>query len=287
MLRKPIIAALAVLTLATMACGITFNVPVDDFKAGPTLTEEISVPEPDSEVADLTLVFGAGELEISPGAQNALVEGIARYNLDDFKPEIRVNNNRVRIETGNLELNGFPKFGQDIKNEWALELGSMEMDLTINAGAYQGEYELGDLSLRSLEVADGAADVRLKFSEPNRIPMETLRYTTGASNVHLSGLANANFTSMIFRGGAGDYSLDFSGDLERDAVVTIEAGICKVVVIVPEGTAARVTFNGGLTNVTSSREWQKSGDVYTLEGDGPQLIINIDLGAGELELRTD
>jgi len=53
--------------------------------------------------------------------------------------------------------------------------------------------------------------------------METLRYVTGASNLKLSNLANANFASMIFEAG-GNYSLDFSGELRQDAVVTIEAG---------------------------------------------------------------
>ena len=45
--------------------------------------------------------------------------------------------------------------------------------------------------------------------------MSILRYETGASTVKLNGLANANFGTLIFSGGAGDYTLDFSGDLQR------------------------------------------------------------------------
>jgi hypothetical protein len=73
------------------------------------------------------------------------------------------------------------------------------MHLVINGGAYQGRIELGGLSLLSLEVNDGASDVKLEFSEPNGVVMDTLKYSTGASNVELSGLANANFKSMVFR----------------------------------------------------------------------------------------
>jgi hypothetical protein len=287
MLRKPLLFIIVALAVVTLSCGVTINIPVDEFKTGPTQTIDIDVAEPDAAVAELTLVFGAGELKISPGAAGRIVSGVAKYNLTDLKPDVTIDNERVKIETGDLEISGLPKFGDDVKNEWDLLLGSMEMDLMINSGAYQGNIELGGLSLRSLEVTDGAADVRMKFSEPNRIEMDTLRYATGASNVSLFGLANANFTAMVFRSGAGDYTLDFSGDLKRDAVVTVESGISRVVIIVPEGVSARVIFNGGLANVNASREWERSGDQYTLEGDGPDLIINVDMAAGSLELRTD
>jgi hypothetical protein len=92
---------------------------------------------------------------------------------------------------------------------------------------------------------------------------------------------------MVFRSGAGDYTLDFSGELQRDAVVTIESGISRVVVIVPEGMNAEVNFTGGLSSVDVDGDWQRSGDEYTLAGEGPRLTINIDMGAGSLELKTN
>lgn len=289
MSRKPMFFVLATLALVTMACGITINIPipVDEIAAGPTRTEEIVVREPDASVADLALVFGAGELNLEPGAEEALVSGTATFNVEDFKPKIDVDGEKVRIETGDLEIKGIPNFGNDIKNEWELALGDMPMNLTINAGAYQGDLELGGLSLKSLEIGDGAADVRVKFSEPNKVEMETMRYTTGASNVKISGLANANFSSLIFRSGAGDYTLDFSGELLQDAVAVIESGISQMAIVVSEDTNARVIFKGGLTSVSASSEWSKSGDTYVLEGDGPTLTINVDMGAGNLQLRAE
>ena len=67
----------------------------------------------------------------------------------------------------------------------------------------------------------------MKFPKLNRVEMDSLYYQTGASNVHLSDLANANFASMVFRSGAGNYTLDFSGELQRDAEVKIESGISQ------------------------------------------------------------
>jgi len=287
MLKKKIFLAIIALAMASMACGITINLPVDQITTGPTQTEEINVPAPDVDLVDLILTFGAGELILRPGAETALVSGTATYNVADFKPKIKADKQQVRLETGNLNIRGFPNFNSnDIKNKWDLMLGDQLMQLKINAGAYKGDMDLGGLALKSLEVNDGAADVRLKFSEPNKTEMETLRYISGASSVKLSGLANANFTSMIFRSGAGDYSLDFSGALQRDAAVTVESGFSQLVIIVPEGTSAKVIFKGGLTNVDMSGGWKKSGGAYVLGSGGPMITISMDMGAGNLALRT-
>lgn len=286
MLRKHLFILLAALAAATMACGITINLPFDEITTGPTRTEEISVDRPDVEVVDLALTFGAGELRLSPSNDNRLISGTVEYNADDLKPTVDVEGERVNIQTGHLEINGIPFFGEDLINVWDLEIGSGPVDLTINAGAYQGEMELGGLSIRTLFITDGAADVRLGFSEPNNEEMDSLRYMTGASKVALNGLANANFKSMVFRSGAGDYTLNFSGDLQRDGVVTIESGISQVVIIVPEGTPAQVILEAGLANVELSGDWERSGDIYELAGEGPGLVINVDMGAGNLELRT-
>ena len=288
MSRLFILFFLTMLALLTIACSIfTINLPTDEITTGPTQTEEIRVPEPDAEVAELTFNFGAGKLELQPGAQDALVSGTVTYNVQDLKPKVKTDGEKITIETGDLEIQGIPKFSsRDVVNDWDFMLSDMPTRLTINAGAYEGDLELGGLSLQSLEVNDGAADAAIKFSEPNQVEMESLRYTTGASNLKLIGLANAHFASMIFRGGAGNYSLDFSGQLTQDAAVTIEAGMGQVTLIVPEGVSARVIFKGSLVEVKTSGDWQKSGDTYLLEGSGPTLTINVDMAAGQLELKT-
>jgi len=277
---------IAALALASLSCGLTIDLPVDRVTTGPTRTEDINIPAPDAEEIDLILSFGAGDFQLDGGAGNTLVSGTASYNVDDFKPEITVEGNEVRLESGELKIEGIPRISDEVINEWDLELGDQVINLEINSGAYKGDFDLGDLSLKSLKVSDGAADVRLKFPKPNRVEMESLRYQTGASNVRLTDLANANFASMVFRSGAGNYSLDFSGELKRNAEVIIESGISQITLIVREGTSAQVIFDGGLTNVEIHDAWQKSGDTYLLEGSGPTLTFTVDMGAGNLILRT-
>jgi hypothetical protein len=79
--------------------------------------------------------------------------------------------------------------------------------------------------------------------------MSILRYSTGASTVKLIGLANANFSTLTFSGGAGNYTLDFSGDLQQDAVVTIDSGLGNLSLIIPEGVNANVKLEGAAVNI--------------------------------------
>ena len=289
MFRKSFLLALAVLVLASLACGVNIQSPVTEIKTGPTQTEEINIPllEGDDAVADISLAFGAGSIDLQPGAVDALLTGTAEYNVEDFKPEVDINGDNVTISQGDLNVHGIPEFQDDLINNWDLQFGSAPFFLRINAGAYTADYELGGLSLTGLEVTDGAADVDLKFSEPNLTEMETLTYNTGASNISLEGLGNANLSELIFRSGAGSYTLDFSGDLQRDMTISIESGISSVTIIVPDGVAAEVVFDGGMSNVTYDDGWDKDGSTYTLAGDGYTLTFTVKLGAGNLELKVD
>jgi hypothetical protein len=288
MVTKTLFAVLAALALVTMACGITINVPVEQVKTGPTQTMTLDIAVPSESPANLKLEFGAGELAIDPGTSDALLQGTARFNVEDFRPEVSQNGSEVTVRSGDLEIRGFPSINtRNFVNEWNLQLGTAPMNLLIDAGAYQGEIELGGLSILNLDVNDGAADTRLEFSTPNLVEMDTLSYTTGASKVELSGLANANFGTMIFRSGAGDYTLDFSGTLLRDARVDVESGVSQVTIIVPEGVSVLLTFTGGLANVDMQGEWEKTSlNTYELQGSGPTLEFQVEMGAGNLVLRT-
>jgi hypothetical protein len=275
-----IISAILVLALASMACGVTIDLP-DGTKAGPDIKDSITVADPKAEETRLSLSFGAGDLNLSAGAKE-LVDGTVLYNVQDLAPEVSITDGDVEIRQGNFEsippLNG-------MKNEWDLKLGKTPMDLTISAGAYQGDFELGGLSLKSLNINDGAANVSLSFSEPNRVEMSQFSYTTGASDVTMAGLANANFKTFIFNSGAGDYTLDFSGALQQDATVSIDSGFSDLTIIIPQGVNAVVTVDSAMADVNFGSGWSQKGKVYSQISEGTTLTIMINMGAGDVNIR--
>jgi hypothetical protein len=288
--KTAICMASVALALASLACTITVPFPTTEIKTGPTQTKDIHIPAPAEakSVTFVTLRFGAGQLNVAGGAIGSLVDGTASYNVTDFEPKITTSGSDVRIDQGNLEMHGIPNFNADqIKNQWDLKLGVTPINLRVNAGAYNGQYELGGLAITDLYVTDGASNVSLGFSQPNATDMASLRYETGASNVTLTGLGNANFSTMSFRAGAGNYTLDFSGSLRRDASVRIESGLSSVTIRVPQGTAARVTFEGGLSNIQPSGDWQRNGDAFVRAGSGPSLTIVVSMAAGDVRLQTE
>jgi hypothetical protein len=284
---KKVIAALAVLALATLACSFTVNLPRMD--TGDTVTEEITVPALDESdaIAEVRLNFAAGQLNLEPGSGDALISGTATYNVEELKPAVTVRQNEVIVAQEGEGFDFIPILGNNVENSWDLRLGMDPMELTIAAGGYQGIFELGGLSLHSLRISEGGADTHLSFSDPNPVEMDLLRYETGASSVIATGLSNANFERMELVSGAGNFTLDFSGDLLRDASVSIKSGLSNVTVIVPEGTAARLRVTGGLSNVDAEGGWRNDGNEYVLEGEGPELTFTVEMGAGNLELRTE
>ena len=257
-----ILVVLSVLAIASLSCGLGISPPVLP-TAGPTVTEDISIPAPDAGGTPvLQIEFGAGELNIASGSEQ-LVSGTARYNLPQFKPTIDQNGAIVTLsQAGNGSP---PRLNlKDAVNKWDLELGSMPMNLNISAGAYKAEYDLGGLALTSLTVKDGAAEANLVFSAPNEGEMSSFSYETGASNVTVEQIGNASPATFSFRCGAGNYSLDFS--------------------VIPEGVPAQITVEGGLTNTTTDGDWEKNGNTYSQSGEGPAIVLIVTIGAGNLEI---
>ena len=282
-MARRLLPVLFILALATAACGFHVNIPISSITPGPLVTDHITIPAADTNrPMKLSLAFGAGELKVRPG-NAGLVSGTAAYNIPDFKPVITVNGSNVRIEQGNWHLNGIPDFSQ-IKNTWDLSLGRQPLDLSVEAGAYHAEYHLGGLALNNLTVKDGASDVKMDFASPNMADLSLLSYETGASNVSLTGLGNANFASLLFHSGAGNYTLDFTGALKRDGSVNIETGVSNMTLVIPSGIPVQLTVDGGLSNVTYDSGWSKNGSLYTQTGTGPQLTIVAHIGAGNLTL---
>ena len=280
--------------LATMACSFNIlplrtSVRVEKLETGPTISEDVQIAVPDVEgEPELEIVMGAGELTIRPGAGDALLQGTITYNVAEFEPHIITEGDYIVLRQGEDDDGQitFPDISGDVENNWDLRLGQAAMELVVTVGASRSEIELGGLALSDLRVTQGASDFELSFKEPNSIEMSTLRFTGGASDAVLEGLANANARDIVITGGAGSYTLDFSGDLQRNLYVEIDAGLGEVIIIVPEGTPAEAVFEGTLADVDAHDAWHRSGDTYTLEGAGAMIILEISMGLGQLELRN-
>jgi len=276
-----------ILLLVTTACRV--GIPdTQSVVLGEEQTLVLSHPLPNDldEPFEIDIVMGAGELKIEGGSQQ-LLEGTVVYNVSDWKPEVDREDNRLEIRQGverSVDLTALDR----VKNDWQLALGnSVPVELRVTAGAYDGQIDLTGVPVTYLDISDGAGSAEVIFSAHNPVEMDKLSYRTGASDVELFGLGYARFRRMDFDGGAGSYTLDFSGALQDDCRVKVDGGLGDFRIIVPKETAAEIEFNGNLMNINTKGTWVVNDNIYATQGSGPLLEIEINVGLGSVTVLSE
>lgn len=256
--------------------------------------DTIAVPLPASTgLPQVRLRFGAGQLSVKAGERRRLIEGEAEYNNELFRPSIRQEGSRVELTTGDgkMELKEFIDLWSSVKdhlNRWNLRLAPVPMELEIDSGASSTRLDLGGLPIKALRISQSFSDIALDFAKANPVEMDTLSFGGGASWCSLKNLANANAGRIVFQGGGGDFTLDFSGKLRRDMLVKIEAGAGELTLVFPESASVEVETHTGLTVVDIRGTWNKSDRLYRHIGSspakGPKIIVEAAVLAGSLRL---
>lgn len=274
------IKILSLILVLGLLMSCTFSVNVPKVRTGVTQTIEINENAASSPVM-VKIEMGAGKLDIRRGGTKT-VEGSVLYNVDAWVPVIENDAYGITLSQTNTSTVGLPD-GQII-NDWDLKLGSAPIDLSIASGAYEGSLDLSGISLTRLSITDGASKSTVTFNTPNPVKMEMLEYRTGASEVNLIGLGNANVDDVVFTGGAGSYELDFSGESGNNINVRISAGMSDITLTIPANMQATITVNGGLSNINANGTWTINGNTYTSGSSGPIIRISVDMAVGNLNI---
>ena len=279
-----LIGAMLLIITATTACDFTLG-GLPQLKTGATQTTNINVPAPAAgAVANVTLEVGAATLDLA-GGSSKLIEGTIQTNVAEWKPTVTISGTRVTIAQGKSDV--LLPDSTNTLNKWNLQLGKTSpISLTVNAGAYKGTLNLGGVPLRGLKIEQGAATSDINFATANPEVMRELLVDAGASALSFTGLANANFEKLTIKGGVSNYTLDFSGKLQRNATAKLQIGAATLTLIVPEGTNAKVVLSGGPRTVNAEGTWKKDGDNYSLTGVGPVLSLDVEMGVGSLQLKN-
>jgi len=191
----------------------------------------------------VTIKFGAGKLDLISGQEDEF-EGNFQYDKSILKPNIKYE---ILGETGILTLSQSIKKDFDLpfpyKNIWNLKFPpGIPLQLYINTATYSGDIDLSNLQIENLYLTSGASKTNIVFSQPNFIDLKKINIKTGASTIKMLGLANANFNEMNFTGGAGSYTFDFSGELNKKSKVNINTGAAKIILKIPSNTGTKIIF---------------------------------------------
>ncbi|MGQ9516014.1 MAG: toast rack family protein [Anaerolineae bacterium] len=272
---------LCLLSLIVLSAGCLASTP--PAQPGEMETMPLDIPYPEgAEPVTLTLNFGAAEF-YADAEGKALLEGAVTYNVPALRPEVRVraNNIEVRQEARQVPLHAV--------NKWDIHLGTERpMVLKVNAGAYDGYWELGGVPIQELEINQGASRSTLNFTLPNPMIMERLILRTGAADLEMAHLGNARFRHLTFQGGASAYTLDFTGQWTEDAAAEIIVGVASLRLIMPADLAVQVNVQKTLGTIQTDPDFIRDGRLYrTLAweaGGGPRLEITIIAGLADIQL---
>jgi hypothetical protein len=125
-------------------------------RVGALQSESQSVELGDAKSVRVEINLGAGDLEVTGGADK-LLEADFNYNVAKLKPEVGYTDGTLVVRQP--DVRGLPTLRgiTDYRNEWGLRLNDqVPMDLRVNVGAGTSDLQLAGLSLTGLNIILGA-----------------------------------------------------------------------------------------------------------------------------------
>lgn len=277
-----LLIAISILALLASACVIVNPMPRSTSGAPTEVPISIDVPSGKGPV-NLNIKFPAGSFELTTGSSK-LVEGMARFTHERYAPVIEHTvADTFTLRTDRTRLKDFPSDNES--NTWNLILGNHPLNLSIEIGAYDGKMTFDSYALQKLEIREGASRSQVKFTAQNKLEMESFSYQTGASNLEITGVGYTSTSNFKFEGGAGNYRIDFSGDLTKDLNADVRVGLGATKLIFPADRNVIVDVTSGLNSINTVGSWSIDGKTYSKTGNpGPTIKVFIESGAGTLDL---
>jgi predicted membrane protein len=236
--------------------------------------------------------LGVAVIDLERNNSGNILDAEMEYDPDQIKirADYRKINDRGRLFLGsNNRENDLDLDLED--NSWQLGFGDqVPLSFDIDVGACNADFDFTGLKIDELEMDLGASSVEVEFRKPNSHRISEINLDVGASKLTMRRLGNANFEEMIFDGGAGDFTLDFTGDFDHSAEVTIEVGLGSLSILVPKDAGIQIKKESSFLASFSLDEdefEEVKDDIYQNGNFGKtkkELIFNIEVGLGSVKV---
>lgn len=255
---------IGVMLLLSLGCSIN-GVQIDTTEVGELVRETQTVELEDAAEVRADVKMGAGELRIEGGAES-LLEADFTYNVAEWKPEVEyaVTENAGRLTVKQPKTETFTT-SANTRYEWDLQFNdAVPLDLRIECGAGDSKLKLGDLTVTRVDMQLGAGDMELDLS------------------------GNASLTEMDLDLGAGEVTVDLTGDWEHDVTVSIQGGVGRTHLLLPENIGVRVKVDKGIGDVDASGLYREDNTYVNKAYEDAQttLEVNIQAGVGQIDLEV-
>jgi len=261
-----------------------------------TITRQF--PRRGERVVHIELNLGAGQVFLFRGLRDLAAD--VRVMFDQDKHTATVTYEKIDSEEGKLTLTSRRRKDTILRhfdlrasreNIWRVEL-SPRIAYTVqgNLGAVSGELDMTGLPIDGLDLDIGASTLSILFNEKNPGHIPRMRIDAGASRLTLKGLGNAHFDRLDLNGGAGQFTLDFAGDLDHHAAVELSVGVGTITLAIPQTVGAHIEASDGvLSSVTLEGDFKEvREDEYQNQSHGKtkgQLEIDLDAALGGVTIK--
>jgi len=230
--------------------------------------------------------YGAGRLNINSTESGALYRMELRYDEDTFEPVATYDDDRLELGVKSIRNRiNWPKSRDS--GEMNLTLArNVPMDLDLEFGAVRAEVDLGGLQMTRLELTTGASESRIDISEPNLILMSRADFEVGAADFHVRSLGNLNAEIINVDAGVGNVVLDFRGQWQRDADVSVDLGLGALELRFPEGLGVQVIKNTFLTSLDSEGLIKRGDSFYSMDWEEAEyrVTVTVDAAFGSIDV---
>lgn len=259
--------------------------------AAPVETKEFNFPADSIAILYADIDLAAGNFRLTSQEMTSLFRAEVTYNPDRLEvfADYRRRGERGYLEVGSDLFSKFQIEAED--NRWDIELSrSYKTDLKLELGLCDAFIDLGGIPLSDLNLDIGVAEGKLTFSSPNPTELDNISIEAGAAEFEISKLLNANFRTLKFDGGVGDFRLDFTGELHSRAQAEISIGLGSAVIYLPRDLPVRIEAEDNFLSKVKFRNaaglrmrdgCYKSED-YDTAASG--LGLRIDVGLGSVEI---
>ena len=212
-------------------------------------TESETVELANADAVVAEISMGAGELTLHAGT-SALMEAEFAYNVDVWRPQVDYSVD----QTGD----------ENVGRLFVSQPAEVEFDSNLTNFRYQWE---------------------LHFN--NDVPLD-LRVELGAGNGNIDA-SDLDLTALDVAAGAGNITVDLSGERQRDLAASIRGGVGNLTLLLPSEAGVKVEVTGGLGQVVAtglSRNEEGSFVNTAFDTAENTIILDIQGGVGEINLEV-
>jgi hypothetical protein len=234
----------------------------------------------DTGAVAVRLEYGAGRLDLKPAAKGVLYSYTMKYDTDHSDPVSRFDaasrTLAIGVRSRGLKFSGSDKEAGSMHAELS---DRVPMELAIELGAVEGDLQLGGLRLTDLAIKSGAADVTVRFDQPNPERLHSVMIEVGAAEVKLLHAANSGAERLRASVGVGALDLDFSGTLPHDIELTATVALGGITLRLSPETGLYVDASTLLSDFDKTGLTKRSDGWYSTNYDSAPHHVRMRLKA--------